>query len=688
MTVHGAMRHWGNGAMLPGHLVPSAQRLVPARTVLVGVLACLLPLPSLAHAQYQMERLGRGVVAVKTSETAVYVGWRLLGTDAPGIAFNIYRTSGAAKPVKLNPKPLVTTTDFIDETADLAQANSYVVRPVIGGIEQAPSAAFTLPAGAPVQQFLTVPLQRPPGGEVAVPAGAPSGKFTYNANDATVADLDGDGEYEIVLKWDPSNARDTASAGLSGPVLLDAYKLDGTRLWRIDLGRNVRGGAHYTQFIVYDLDGDGRAEVACKTADGTVDGEGRVIGDVSKDYRSLTVSTDGPSVPSTTDSRYGKILAGPEFLTIFDGRTGRALATSGYVPGRDPMDGWGGIGGNGGNDTNGNRVDRFLAGVAYLDGRLPSVIMARGYYGRSVIAAWDWRSGRLTSRWVFDSGSAPPPYPNPKASPYSGQGAHSLSIADVDGDGRQEIVYGAMVIDDDGRGLFSTGLRHGDALHAGDLDPARPGPEVFGIHENEDATVALGTPGAALFDARTGEILWSILQGADVGRGLAADIDPRHPGAEFWTNIAAAGLLDVRGQRISTPPSSVNFAAWWDADPLREIVDSNWIGKWNWTTGAIDRVLTATGAMSNNGSKATPALSADILGDWREEVIFRAADNESLRIYTTTVPAANRLYTFMHDPQYRVAIAWQNVGYNQPPHPSFFVGDKMAPPPKANIVVR
>ena len=663
--------------------MPGARNWVRAAIVLLVALCA-----AAADAQYLMERLGRGLVAVRASETDVYLGWRLLATDAATVTFNVYRTTGTGRPARINSTPIAATTDFLDKSADLLQPNTYVVRPVVGGVEQAASAPFTLPASAPVQQYLTVPLQRPAGGEVAVPAGVPSAKYTYNANDGTVADLDGDGEYEIVLKWDPSNARDTASAGLSGPVILDAYKLDGTRLWRIDLGRNIRAGAHYTQFIAFDLDGDGRAEVACKTADGTIDGEGRAIGDASKDYRSLTVPTDGVQVAASSDARYGKVLAGPEYFTIFDGRTGRALATTTYIPARDPMDSWGGVGGNGGNDTNGNRVDRFLAGVAYLDGRLPSVIMARGYYGRSVIAAWDWRNGALTSRWVFDSGSAPPPYPNPTASPYSGQGNHSLSIADVDDDGQQEIVYGAMVIDDDGKGIFSTGLRHGDALHAGDLDPARPGLEVFGIHENEEWTVALDTPGAALYDARTGKILWSVLRGADVGRGLAADIDPRHAGAEFWTNVGSLGLLDVRGQRISAAPPSANFAVWWDADPLREILDSNWIGKWNWATATLDRLLTATGAVSNNGTKSTPVLSADLFGDWREEVIWRAADNESLRIYTTIIPATNRLCTLMHDPQYRVAVAWQNVGYNQPPHPSFFLGEGMAPPPKPPIVIR
>jgi rhamnogalacturonan endolyase len=243
-----------------------------------------------------------------------------------------------------------------------------------------------------------------------------------------------------------------------------------------------------------------------------------------------------------------------------------------------------------------------------------------------------------------------------------------------------------MVVDDDGKGLFSTGLRHGDALHVGDFDPARPGLEVFGIHENEEATVALGTPGLALYDARTGSILWSLLPGADVGRGLAADIDPRNPGAEFWT-LGSSGLLDARGRRLADAPRSANFAVWWDADPLREVLDGNWIAKWDPAAASLVRLVTADGAAANNGSKATPALSGDILGDWREEVIWRSADNLSLRIYTTTIPAANRLVTLMHDRTYRLAIAWQNVGYNQPPHPGFFIGDGMRPPARPRIDV-
>lgn len=652
------------------------------RTFLAAAL--VLRLPAIAVGQPVMENLERGLVVVRSAEKSVYVGWRLLATDAPDAAFNVYRATASAPSARLNSAPLKATTDFVDTTFDPSQTNTYTVRAVVRGKELAASRPFVLPANAPVQQFLAVPLQRPPGGTAPGPSGAPV-PYTYNANDASAADLDGDGEYEIVLKWDPSNSRDTASNGVTGNVILDAYKLDGTRLWRIDLGRNIRAGAHYTQFIVYDLDGDGRAEVACKTADGTVDGQGKAIGDATKDYRSLIEPTDGLRISGATDPRYGKILAGPEYFTVFNGLTGAALATVDYIPGRDPLDGWGGIGGNGRNDTTGNRVDRFLAGVAYLDGRLPSVLMARGYYGRTVIAAWDWRGGKLTSRWVFDSGSAPPPYPNPAASPFSGQGYHSLSVADVDADGRDEIVYGSMVVDDNGKGLFSTGMRHGDALHVSDLDPARPGLEVFGIHENEDDTVKLGTPGLAMYDARTGEVIWGLMPGEDVGRGLAADIDPRHPGAEFWTEHP--GLLDVKGKKISNAPPSSNFAVWWDADPLRELLDRNWISKWDPATSSLVRLLTADGAAANNGGKATPALSADVFGDWREEVIWRSADNATLRIYTTTIPATSRLVTLMHDRMYRVAIAWQNVGYNQPPHPSFHIGDGMKPPPHPRIEV-
>lgn len=572
-----------------------------------------------------MENLGRGVVAVHQGEGKVYVGWRMLGTDPDNIAFNLYRSTGGKAPVKLNKLPLTQSTNFTDTNADAKQRLSYFVRPIRQGKEQAASTAFTLPAGSPIQQYLSIKLKTPAG---------------YTPNDASAADLDGDGEYEIVLHQ-TGRGRDTPANGLTDEPIFQAYKLDGTLLWEINLGKNIREGAHYTQFIVLDLDGDGKAEFACKTADGTQDGKGKIIGEATADWRDVN----------------GKILKGPEYFTVFSGLTGEALATANYIPGRGDLGGWGGVGGNGGNDNNGNRVDRFVAGAAYLDGKLPSVLMCRGYYGRSVIAAWDYRKGQLTSRWVFDSEN--------RDNPYSGMGNHGLSIADVDADGKDEIIYGAMVVDDNGQGLFTTGLRHGDALHVSDFDPTRPGLEVFGIHENETNTSG---PGAALYDARTGQILWRGHDGKDVGRGVAADIDGTNPGAEMWFS-GSEGLLNLKGKKIGNHPPSTNFLIWWDGDLTQELLDGNHIDKYK-----IGRLFTAEGCTSNNGTKSTPALSADILGDWREEVIFRTIDNQELRLFTSTIPTEHRLPTLMHDPQYRLAIAWQNVAYNQPPHPSFYLG--------------
>jgi rhamnogalacturonan endolyase len=600
-----------------------------------------------AHSQAQMERLSRGVVAVRSSSTQVYVGWRLFGNDPSGIAFNLYRITAGGTATLLNGTPMTASTNFVDNSAPTTQANTYFVRPVLNGVEQANSASFTLPASAASQQYLQIPLQIPAGGTT------PGGEaYSYTANDLSVGDLDGDGEYEYVLKWDPSNAKDNSQSGYTGNVYLDAYELNGTRLWRIDLGRNIRAGAHYTQFIVYDLDGDGRAEVAVKTADGTRSGTGQVIGSSIADYRNSS----------------GYVLSGPEFLTIFNGQNGAILATTNYVPARGDVGSWG--------DTYGNRVDRFLAGVAYLDGQRPSLIMSRGYYTRAVIAAWDWRNGALTQRWTFDSNTS-------GNSAYAGQGNHNLSIADVDADGRQEIIFGAATIDDNGRGLYVSGLGHGDALHVGDFVPSRSGLEIWDIHESSSV------PGADLRDARTGARIFAINNTSGTegpGRGVAGDIYAGNAGAEFWgAGPGMTNLFNASGASIGRTPGSANFLVWWDSDTLRELLDSNHVDKYG--TSSDTRLLTGSGVTSNNGTKSTPALSGDVLGDWREEVIWRTTDNAFLRIYTTTNVATNRFYTFLHDPQYRVALAWQNVAYNQPPHPSFFVGANMPTPPTPNITI-
>ena len=575
-----------------------------------------------------MEKLDRGVIAVRKG-TSNYLVCRLLLEKKNNIAFNVYRDS-----VKLNSTPITNSTNYLDTAGTLS--STYVIVPVIGGIEQSGTESI----GVWGQQYLTIPLQVPPG--VETPDGF---TCTYSPNDCSVGDLDGDGEYEIIVKWDPSNSKDNAHSGYTGNVYLDAYKLNGTFLWRIDLGINIRAGAHYTQFMVYDLDGDGKAEVACKTAPYTKDGLGNFVllpGDTLADYRNSS----------------GYILSGPEYLTIFNGLTGAEMATVNYVPPRGSVSSWG--------DSYGNRVDRFLACVAYLDGQRPSLVMCRGYYTRTVLAAWDWRDGQLTQRWVFDSSKGYPAY--------AGQGNHNLSVADVDGDGFDEIVYGSCTIDHDGTGLYSTGLGHGDAMHVSDMDPDRPGLEVWQCHESSPF-------GASFRDARTGEVIFHCPASSDTGRACAGDIRADYRGYEVWAS-GGVPLSTCTGINLGSHSNPINFMVWWDGDLLREFLDSNKIQKYGSGT-----LLTASGCSSNNGTKSTPCLSADILGDWREEVIWRTSDNTALRIYTTTTLTSHRIYTLMHDPQYRLAIAWQNTAYNQPPHPSFYLGDGMNQPPVPDIIL-
>ncbi|MBU6221586.1 MAG: hypothetical protein KGR24_02420, partial [Planctomycetes bacterium] len=533
------------------------------------------------------------------------------------------------------------------------------VRPVIGGVESSASESFTLPANAAVQQFRRVPLQVPAGG--ITPAGE---AYTYSANDTSAGDLDGDGEYELIVKWDPSNSKDNSQSGYTGNVYLDAYELDGTRLWRIDLGRNIRAGAHYTQFMVYDFDGDGRAEMGVKTAPGTIDGTGAAVllgtAKATDDYRSST----------------GYVLSGPEYLTVFDGRTGRAVATTDYQVPRGTVSAWG--------DSYGNRVDRFLAGVGYFDGQRPSLLMCRGYYTRTVLTAWDFRDGRLTQRWIFDTGNST----TGALAGYRGQGAHSLTVGDVDGDGRDEVTYGAMAINDDGTPLYTTALGHGDALHMSDMVPSRPGLEVYQVHETESAHKGKG---GDLRDARTGEMIAFVPGTGDVGRGCAFDIDPRYPGFEMW-NSSDGGIYAANGTRIQDRPSNMmqNFGIWWDGDPLRELLDGTTISDWRIdltsnTGSRSNYVFAPSGLTGNNTTKNTPCLTADLYGDWREEVIWRKSDNTELQIWSTTIASQVRLPTLMHDIQYREAVAWQNVGYNQPPHTSYFIGQDMATPAQPNV---
>jgi rhamnogalacturonan endolyase len=380
-----------------------------------------------------------------------------------------------------------------------------------------------------------------------------------------------------------------------------------------------------------------------RTGDGTVDGVGRVLGNGSADHR----------------NSFGHILQGPEYLTVFSGYTGEALATVDFAPPRGSVEDWG--------DKAGNRSDRFLAAIAYLDGERPSLVMTRGYYNQTQLAAYDYRNGSLSKRWLFKADANVHPL-------YRGQGNHHLNVADVDMDGKDEIVFGAMVIDDDGSGLYSTAWGHGDALHTADVDPNRPGLEICQVHEKSRPLTL------TCRDAATGQELWSVSkEGLDSGRCVVADIDPRYPGQEVWARYLP-GLYSATGEMIAEmPPPTYNFGIWWDGDLLRELLDNITIYKWDHDAGGgggggqLREIMTAHGT-NTNSQKATPSLQADLLGDWREEVVWRTVDSTALRIYTTTHETTHRIPTLMHDHQYRMSIAWQNVGYNQMPHPSYYLG--------------
>ena len=611
-------------------------------------LTCFFLFLNSVSATRQMEYLSRGVVAVKIS-SGVYLGWRFLGTDSAATGFNIYRNN-----VKINATPITTSTNYTDVSG--TATSSYKVVPMLNGIEDTTEVKAVTPWA---QAFKTIQLKRPARGitppnktgsvgktvDAYYPKGQPYG---YSPNDCSVGDLDGDGEYEIIVKWDPSNSQDNSYFGITGNVYLDAYKLDGTFLWRIDLGKNIRAGAHYTQFLVYDFDGDGLSEVICKTAPGTIDGAGNYVlmnsDSPTVDYRNLDTTQT-----SSNSKMLGTVQTGSEYLTLFNGKTGANLHTITYNPLRGSAN-WG--------DSYANRSDRFLACVAYLDGVHPSAVMCRGYYSRATLASYDVVGKKLVQHWFYDSGTT-------SGVGAYGQGNHNLSVADVDSDGKDEIVYSSCVIDDNGKLLYRTGLGHGDAMHVSDMDPDNAGLEVFTAHEETSAAY-----GYELHDAKTGTILWGIHTGTDVGRAMAGDIDSRYPGFEMW---AVSGTYSCKGVQISTNKPSVNFRVYWDGDLQDELLDGTVISKW--TGNGTTNLLSASGVSSCNGTKKTPCLSADIFGDWREEVIlWTTADSSKIQIYTTTTSTPYRLFTLMHDPVYRLAVAWQNAAYNQPPHLGFYIG--------------
>lgn len=603
---------------------------------------------AVAELNAQAEYLDRGLVAMMT-EDGVYVGFRLRADEyANNTSFEIYRDG-----------KLVTTiastenTNYLDTEGTLDSV--YTVKAITNGVRY----KACNPVHVLADQYLDVKMDIPD----PIYDSKLTETYEYSINDTSLGDADGDGEYELYVKWDPSNSKDNSKSGFTGPTIIDCYKLDGTRLFRINLGINIRSGAHYTQFQVFDFDGDGKAELICKTADGTVDGKGNVIGDTSADYRN--------------DSGY--VLDGPEYLTLFDGLTGEELDTIDYNPARGNVGDWG--------DKYGNRVDRFLAGVAYLDGEHPSAIFARGYYTRAVVCAYDVVDKKLTERWVIDSND------EANKSLY-GQGAHSLTVSDVDNDGCQEVVYGSATIDNDGTLMYSLSDAgsgyggHGDAQRVGDFNLKNPGMEIFMVHENKPSNA-----GIEMHNGIDGNYLFAFPTTVDTGRGATGDIDPRYEGVESWAIKTARWdtsdgiIVSQDGEVISNIIPAANFTIYWDGDLGKEIVDHTFldngtdyypvsvnITKWNWETQEEDVLLESAEVYSNNGTKGNPSFQADIFGDWREEVAWRLTDNSAIRIYSTVDMSDYRLYTFMHDTQYRAQVACEGTAYNQPPTQSFYVG--------------
>lgn len=600
------------------------------------------------YKKLQRENLGRGVVALRKDASTVTVSWRYLSSDPMNTEFNVYRNGK-----KITSQPVKTSTLYND-TYTGNDVVAYEVHPVIKGKEtNHKNGRYTLPANAPTG-YIQIPMNKPADGVT------PTGDiYTYSPNDASIGDVDGDGEYEIILKWDPSNSHDNAHDGYTGEVLIDCYRINGEQLWRINLGKNIRAGAHYTQFMVYDLDNDGKAEIVMRTADGSIDGKGKVIGDITADYREPgemyipRKKKNETQNPEPKLRNQGRIFKGKEYLTIFSGMTGEALQSIDYIPQRGELKDWG--------DNRANRSDRFLACIAYLDGIHPSVVMCRGYYTRTVLAAFNWDGRNMKNRWTFDTNE-------PGNEQFASQGNHNLRVADVNGDGCDEIVYGSMTVDNNGKGLYSTGMGHGDALHLTQFDPANPQLQVWACHENKK-------DGSTFRDAATGKILFQLPHNTDVGRCMAADIDPNNVGVEMWS-ARSEGICNLKGEIIATKVRKLpmNMAVWWDGDLLREMLDKNVISKYNWRTETCSSIITFEGTISNNGTKVNPCLQGDIIGDWREEVLLRSIDNTSLRLYVSTFPTEYRFHTFLEDPVYRISIATQNVGYNQPTQPGFYFG--------------
>ena len=634
------------------------------KSIKVLVLSCLIGAGMSVMAQTtptsQMEKLSRGLVVIPSnSGSGEFVSWRLLGTDnASTTTFDVIRNGTTIA------KNLKNVTSYLDTGG--SSSSKYQVAKRVNGVITETTDAVTPWSNV----YKSLKLSRPKAG--------------YSPNDCSVADVDGDGEYELIVKWDPSDSKDNSQSGKTNAVYIDCYEFTGTRLWRIDLGYNIRAGAHYTQFLVYDFDGDGKAELMCKTAPLSKDGKGNYV----------TAAATDSNIKNASQTNYrsstGYILSGPEYLTVFNGQTGAAIHTVWYNPNRAGGYGaaadhpaksfWG--------DNYGNRCDRYLACVAYLDGSssTPSAVFCRGYYTRAYLWAVKFNGSTISTKWLSahtsknsvtvtnSSGSSTTKtYSSSTSGSGSatlyGNGNHNLSVADVDGDGKDEILYGSGAVDNDGSLLYATGYGHGDAIHVSDFAPDRSGLEVFQVHEESPY-------GWDLHDAATGKILYSSTGGSDNGRGIAGCFLSSARGGQMASSNDRQLRSCVNNSVLSTKSTSVNFRIYWDGSLYDQLFDKT-ITKTNGSS--ITTLFSPTNYNNSttcNSTKATPCLQADIFGDWREEIImWNSSDSCTINIFSTTETTSYRVPTLMHDHVYRMGVAWQNVAYNQPPHLGYYLPD-------------